>query len=99
MFLLLLHRIGTSRTQLGMKYDTYDPNTKVSGSGLGTVNSGFTPADIRYATLGAGFIRQVTANMKVVGWYEWVRNEETMLNGYTSDLKDNVLTVRVQYRF
>jgi len=98
-FLMMLHRIGKSRTQLGVKYDTYDPNTKVSASAWGTSNSGLTGADIRYATLGAGFIRQVTDNMKVVGWYEWVRNEETSMAGFTEDLKDNVLTLRVQYRF
>jgi opacity protein-like surface antigen len=98
-FLMMLHRIGKSRTQLGVKYDTYDPNTKVSASAWGTSNSGLTGADIRYATLGAGFIRQVTDNMKVVGWYEWVRNEKTSMAGFTEDLKDNVLTFRVQYRF
>lgn len=98
-FLMMLHRIGNSRTQLGVKYDTYDPNTKVSASVWGTSNSGLTGADIRYATLGAGFIRQVTDNMKVVGWYEWVRNEKTSMAGFTEDLKDNVLTLRVQYRF
>ena len=98
-FLMMLHRIGKSRTQLGLKYDTYDPNTRVSSSVWGTSTSGLTGADIRYATLGAGFIRQVTDNMKVVGWYERVRNEKTSMAGFTEDLKDNVLTLRVQYRF
>lgn len=98
-FMMILHRIGKSNTQLGVKYDTYDPNTKVSAGHWGAVNSGLTGADIRYATLGAGFIRKVTDNMKVVGWYEWVRNEKTSMAGFTEDLKDNVLTLRVQYRF
>jgi hypothetical protein len=98
-FLMMLHRIGKSRTQLGVKYDSYDPNIKVSASAWGTSNSGLTGSDVRYATLGAGVIRQVTDNMKVVGWYEWVRNEETSMAGFTEDLKDNVLTLRVQYRF
>jgi opacity protein-like surface antigen len=66
---------------------------------LGASNNGLTVADIRFATLGAGIIRQITGNMKVVGWYEWVRNEKTTLPGYKHDVKDNVLTVRVQYRF
>jgi hypothetical protein len=99
MFLLILHRIGESRTQLGVKYDSYDPNTSVSSAAWGSNVSGLSGADVRYATLGAGFIRQVTDNMKVVGWYEWVRNEKTSLSGFTEDLKDNVLTLRVQYRF
>lgn len=99
MFLLILHRIGESRTQLGVKYDSYDPNVKVSASAWGPSGSGLSGADVRYATLGAGFIRQVTDNMKVVGWYEWVRNEKTSMTGFTEDLKDNVLTLRVQYRF
>ncbi len=98
-FLLILHRIGQSRTQLGVKYDTYDPNTKVTESSWGGANSDLTGADIRYATLGAGFIRQVTDNMKVVGWYEWVRNEKASIPGFTDDIRDNVMTLRVQYRF
>ncbi|MFN7280067.1 MAG: porin, partial [bacterium] len=98
-YLLILHRIGQSRTQLGVKYDNYDPNTKVTASSWGGANSDLSGADIRFATLGAGFIRQVTDNMKVVGWYEWVRNEKTSMVGFTEDLKDNVLTLRVQYRF
>jgi opacity protein-like surface antigen len=98
-FLLFLHQIGKSRTQFGLKYDTYDPNTKVSGSDLDASNNGLTVADIKFATLGAGIIQQITGNMKVVGWYEWVRNEKTALAGFRDDLKDNVLTVRVQYRF
>jgi hypothetical protein len=98
-FMMILHRIGQSRTQLGVKYDTYDPNTKVSAGNWGGINSGLTGADIRYATLGAGFIRQVTDNMKVVGWYDWVRNEVTSMPGFKEDVNDNVMTLRVQYRF
>jgi opacity protein-like surface antigen len=99
LFLLVLHRIGKSGTQFGLKYDSYDPNTRVSGSSLVASNGGFTAADVKYSTLGAGIIRQITENMKVVGWFEWVRNEKTAIAGLRDDLKDNVLTVRVQYRF
>jgi len=35
----------------------------------------------------------------VVGYYEFVKNESTLLPGYTHDLEDNVLTVRLQFRF
>lgn len=98
-FLMLLHRIGKSNTQLGLKYDTYDPNTKVSGLALGSSQTGLNAADIKYVTLGMGIIRQITDNMKVVCWYERVRNEKTGLSGFQHDLEDNVLTLRVQYRF
>lgn len=96
-FLYLLHKIG--RHQVALKYDWYDPNTWVKGMQIGKAGTNFHAADIRYATLGAGYINYLTDNVKLVVWYDWVRNEKTSLEGFTADLRDNVFTTRLQFRF
>jgi hypothetical protein len=38
-------------------------------------------------------------NLKLVLYYANVRNEKTQLAGFTDDVKDNVFTARMQFRF
>lgn len=96
-FLYFLHMIG--KHQFGLKYDWYDPNTGVKGMQIGKAAANFHAADIRYTTLGAGYINYLTDNVKLVLWYDWVSNEKTSLEGFTKDLRDNVFTTRLQFRF
>jgi hypothetical protein len=98
-FFYFLQDIINRKNQLLLKYDWYDPNSKVEGNEIGKANTNLTPADIRYSTLGVGFVRYFNENIKLVLYYEFVENEKTQLPGYTSDLKDNVLTCRLQFRF
>ncbi|MFA6152317.1 MAG: porin [Chitinophagaceae bacterium] len=97
-YFYFLQHLGTERLQLVVKYDIYDPNTKVKGKEI-VAAKGFSPADIKYNTLGGGFVYLINAHVKATAYYAWVQNESTSLTGYTSDNKDNVLTLRVQYRF
>jgi hypothetical protein len=46
-----------------------------------------------------GYVNNMTENIKLVVYYAKVWNETTQLNGYISDIKDNVLTLRMQFRF
>jgi phosphate-selective porin len=41
----------------------------------------------------------VNENLKLMLWYDWVKNENTALAGYLTDVKDNVFTCRLQFRF
>jgi phosphate-selective porin len=82
-----------------VKLDWYDPNTRVAGNAIGTAGSNFSEADAKYTTLGMGYIRYMNENLKLVFWYELIRNEKTALPEYTTDKKDNVLTIRAQFRF
>jgi phosphate-selective porin len=82
-----------------VKYDWYDPNTSVSGKEIGKAGSNLSAADIKYNTLGFGYIRYINQNLKLFLWYDLVTNESTSLNGYTDDLKDDVFTCRLQFRF
>ena len=97
-FFYLLHSI-TARHQLCAKYDFYDPNTDVCKSDIGRPASNFSAADIKYSTWGLGYIYYWNLNLKLMLWYDIVRNEATQLNGYTSDVKDNVFTCRLQFKF
>lgn len=98
-FLLLLQDLGSRRHQLGVKYDWYDPNTRVSGSGIVRTGRQLGPADVRYATWGIGYNYSPDENLRLTLWYDRVRNEVTRLPELEADLPDDVLTLRLQYRF
>ena len=58
------------------------------------------PADLKYSTLGFGLVHYWDDNVKFVLYYDSVKNETTSkIALYKDDLKDNVLTFRVQYKF
>ncbi|WP_247233326.1 porin [Telluribacter sp. SYSU D00476] len=82
--------------QLVLKYDWYDPNTGVAGSGIG---EGYTGADVAFRTLGMGYNYYATDNLRFLLYYDIVKNEKTALEGYRQDLRDNIFTMRVQYSF
>ena len=98
-YFYLLQNIINSRHQVGIKYDWYDPNTKVKRNDIGKAGTNINATNIKYSTLGFGYIFYATENLKYVFWYEEVINEKTQLPGYLRDVKDNVLTIRLQFRF
>ena len=109
-YVYFIQNIGTSKNQLVVKYDWYDPNTKVSGNEIVAKSStgkktNLTANDIRFSTLGMGWNYRFNSQVKFTAYYEIVKNETTGITGanstnnYTKDLTDNVLTLRVQYKF
>ncbi len=111
-YIYLIQGIGQTKNQLVVKYDWYDPNTKVSGSDIMSKsaagkNTGLGVGDIKFTTIGFGWNYRFNSQVKFTAYYEIVKNETTALsavgtNGTTNttkDLKDNVLTLRVQYKF
>ncbi|MEZ2441121.1 porin [Chitinophaga sp. RCC_12] len=98
-YLYYIQNLGNAKHQAVLKYDWYDPNTKVKGKDIGAPGAGLTPADIRYNTVGIGYLYYANEHLKFMVYYDWVTNESTELEGYKDDLKDNVLTCRMQYRF
>lgn len=98
-FFYFLQNILDSRNELMIKYDWYDPNERVSDSEIGKAGTNLTIADIKFSTLGVGFTRYIKSNLKILGYYDFVRNEKTSLAGYSGDIKDNTFTLRIQLRF
>lgn len=98
-FFYLLQHLGNPKNELMLKYDWYDPNRRVKGAAIGTADAYFTPADIKYHTLGVGFTRHFTNQLKFLVYYSFVRNEATTLSKYTTDVDDDVFTARFQLRF
>jgi len=91
-----------------LKYDFYDPNTKISGNDIGkasttesAINAKATNAsDLKYTTVGLGLLYAVSTNVKFTCYYDMVKNETSNnLKNYKNDLSDNVWTIRMQYKF
>ncbi len=98
-FFYFLQNIINSKNQLILKYDWYDPNIKVHTTDIGKTGTNLTAADIKYSTLGIGYAYYFNPQTKIIFYYDVVRNEKTLLNGNTTDLKDDVFTCRLQFRF
>ncbi|MER0440454.1 porin [Emticicia sp. W12TSBA100-4] len=95
-YFYFLQHLGSKKHQFVAKYDWYDPNKKVKGTEIGKA---FTLADVRFNTLGFGYLMYPNENLKLTFWYEIPKNESTNLTDYSTDVKDNNFTCRVQYRF
>lgn len=98
-YFYLLQNIFSNRHQLLFKYDWYDPNTNVKGNEIGAAGSNLTAANIKYSTIGVGYVNYITPNVKAVVYYAMPKNEKTQLAGFASDVSDNVFTGRLQFRF
>jgi phosphate-selective porin len=98
-FLYLIQNLANENWQLVLKYDWYDPNTNVSGEEIGSPTTNFTRADVKFSTLGIGLTRYFSENLKMLAYYDVVRNEKAALDGFYTDRDDNILTIRMQLKF
>jgi len=105
-----IQNILQTPVQLVVKYDVYDPNTDVSGNNIGKAvvagNVKTGAADVKYSTLGLGINYRWNSNVKIMAYYDMVTNETTSLittpstlTNLAKDRKDNVFTLRLQYKF
>jgi hypothetical protein len=98
-YFYFLQHLFSPNHQLIIKYDWYDPNSKVKGTEIGVPGSNFSSANIKYSTLGMGYTYYISDNIKLVLYYARVWNEITQLPGFTSDVSDDIFTCRLQFRF
>lgn len=101
-YFYFIYNILQSRNQIVFKYDWYDPNTDVAGGDIGKSGSALTAADVKYTTMGFGWAYRIDGNVKLTAYYDMVTNEKTpnlTSSGTHNDLKDNVFTFRLQYKF
>lgn len=97
-YVAFTQQIGQSPITFIAKYDWYDPNTKISGNAIGMSNTNAT--DIAYSTIGVGLLWQASSNIRMQAYYDFVNNEESEnLTNYSANRKDNLFTVRLQYKF
>ncbi|MEO8148062.1 MAG: porin [Bacteroidia bacterium] len=98
-YLYLIQTIGDSKHSIVVKYDWLDPNTKVKGNEIDPTKN-LTAGDIKFSTLGVGYIYRWNENVKFTFYYDMVTNETSdKLSGFGKDLTDNVFTARMQYKF
>ena len=105
-YLSYVQNIGLSH-QFIFKYDVLDPNKDVVGSEIGLpANTRLTSADVKYTTIGLGWVYHWDSNVKFVLYYDMITNEKiaqsstvSSLAPFKEDLKDDVVTFRMQYRF
>ena len=97
-YLYFIQNLGQSKNSILVKYDWFDPNTKVKGTEVDGAN-GLTAGDVKFTTFGIGYLLKWDANVKFTFYYDLVTNESTNISGYNQDLKDDVFTARMQVRF
>ena len=97
-FFYFLQYIG-KKHQLGVKFDWYDPNTKISEDQIGAASTRTNFGDIKFSTFSVGYNHYFNENLKLFLWYDIVKNEKTALTGYENDVEDNVFTCRLQFHF
>ncbi|MTK52915.1 hypothetical protein [Paludibacter sp.] len=108
-YAILIQDLGQSPFSLVLKYDRYDPNTKVSGNEIGAATSynvKTTSADIAYNTLGIGALWRINPALRLQVYYENVKNEKSinlasadLKTDFSKDILDNLFTVRLQFKF
>jgi hypothetical protein len=97
-YLIFVHDLGNLPFSAVLKYDWYDPNTKVAGNEIG--ENGASSADLSLNTFGFGTLWRINKNLRLQAYYEINTNETSAnLTNRTEDLKDNVFTLRLQYKF
>ncbi|SMO34272.1 porin [Solitalea koreensis] len=99
-YFTLTQSLGKLPVFVVAKYDYYDPNTFVSGKTIGLAGNLTNAGDIAYNTWGLGsFVNIYKGAARLAIYYDFVTNESTSVTAYTHDIKDDVFTVRAQFKF
>ncbi len=98
-YFYFLQNFKNIKNQLAIKFDWYDPNTQVSGNDIGKPGLNINEANIKYSTIGFGYNYYINENVRLMLWYDRIINEKTWLPAYNRDVKDDVFTCRLQFRF
>lgn len=105
-YVIFTQDLSTTPFTLIAKYDWYDPNTDITGNDI--ANKG----EITMNNIGCGLMWRINSNLRLTAYYDIVSNETTnkltdtkdesgviTKYGYEQNRKDNVLTLRLQYKF
>ena len=97
-YFYFLQNLGSVSHQLIVKYDWYDPNKDVAGENV-RAGANHTAADVKFSTIGGGYLWYVNPNLKLVLYYDHPVNEQTAVASHADDLDDDTFTARLQFRF
>lgn len=90
--------IAQTKHSIALRYDSYDPNTKVSLNEIGVNGTG--KGDIAKHNIGISYLYRMNKNFRLMANYDIAYNEKSNnLKGFESDLNDNTFTLRLQYKF
>ena len=92
-YAILTQDLGSLPFTLVAKYDWYNPNTKLSGDEITNKN------DLTYSTVGVGAFWRIDPSLRLTAYYDIVTNEKSKNVNEGKDFKDNVFTLRLQYKF
>ncbi|MHA4893146.1 porin [Pedobacter sp. PWIIR3] len=98
-YLWVTQKIAKTKLSAIISYDVYDPNRHLTGAEIGTGNNNTSAGDIKFSTFGYGLTYLINPRLKLTVYNEQVDNDHTMLPQYSSNLKDDVFTTRLQYRW
>ncbi len=96
-YVMLVQSFGKLPLSAVVKYDVYDPNSKVSKDQIGQGGTGKT--DARQSALGFGLLWDATKNFRLTGYYELVNYEKSAHLAALDQIKANAFTLRLQYKF
>jgi phosphate-selective porin len=87
-YITLVKNVG-AKNQAVVRYDYYDPNTKLSGDAANGA--------LYYKTWSLAWQYYLNDNIRLTAQYTMPKNETNATN--LSDYKDNLFTIRVQAKF
>lgn len=93
-YVYFLQDIYRTPLTLVLKYSYLDPNTELKGDEIKN------KADVAMSSFGIGGLWRINSSLRLMGFYEINSNEKTNgVSGYNGDIKDNLFTLRLQYKF
>jgi hypothetical protein len=90
---MLVQNIDPIKSQLVVKYDVYDPNSDLAGTDISSTS------EMAFSTVGLGLVYHWDENVKFTAYYDLVKNETINVAPFKADVKDDVFTFRIQYKF
>ena len=97
-YVIFIQELGSLPVYAVLKYDWYDPNTKISKNNIGLKNT--TRGDIAYNNFGFGILWNANSSLRLQAYYDINKNEKSEnLANYNNEIKDNKFTLRLQYKF
>ena len=101
-YVMLVQDFGT-RHSLVLKYDQWNPNTKISGNDIkapGNTRTGVR--DVALSNVGFGYLFRLNDNIRLMAYYDMGLNETSehlKSNGYDKKRMRDIITIRAQYKF